>query len=469
MATNPHIYVSSVYGTNTGTSDESYASQQTGAMSSISGGASSVYDNIGSAIAGAAPTGGETYYIADDHDASHDNAGDIFLSNNCRIISVSASNIDQYSPGAKENLTDTSDVLNLNSAGTEVLIAGLDFEAGAANIEITQAGCTLRCIDCTFRPDGAGDICVYTTNDGARIEFVNVDVIGNASSSDCMRLGGSAFFTWYGGSVTTSNNLFIPTGTAAFTAEIYGVDLSPIVTIFDALALGDENPYVKLFNCKLNSNLNFGTPVYAGQRVELWNSDDTTGGKFYRFKINDYSGTVSNNDSTHVTTTESWYEGSDKSSIEVTTTANCNHVTPLVFEIPAQYVDLSQTASDVLTLDLVTDSTQLSLTDTDIAAFLVYPDGTTAVQANWVTSGKTDDLGTGNYGIDPLAPGTELLTSSLGAGDWTGEPASANFYKLELDTSGIAGQATVCSVRIEVYKSEILSGELFIHPLLTLS
>ncbi len=46
---------------------------------------------------------------------------------------------------------------------------------------------------------------------------------------------------------------------------------------------------------------------------------------------------------------------------------------------------------------------------------------------------------------------------------------TATVGAMQLDTSGDAGAATVCSVRIEVYKASIASGDLFIHPLITTS
>jgi hypothetical protein len=86
-----------------------------------------------------------------------------------------------------------------------------------------------------------------------------------------------------------------------------------------------------------------------------------------------------------------------------------------------------------------------------------------------ITSGQT--AGAGNIGVDPIGNGTALATSALGAGDWTGEPASPFFYEMELDTSVDAGQASGLTVRIEVYKASIdgTTNKLFIHPLLTLS
>ena len=198
----------------------------------------------------------------------------------------------------------------------------------------------------------------------------------------------------------------------------------------------------------------------------MYNCDDATGNDFHRFLRTTGSGAVYNNDSVYVTATKAWYGGLAYSSMEVTTTAFCNHGNPFVFDFPSRYADLSDASSDLVTIELVTAAAQ-TLTDTDIAAFLVYPDGTTAVIPVWVTSGKT--VGAGNYGVDPLAAGTTLAAGALGAGDWTGEPVSGNFYKMQLDTTGTAGQATALAIRIEVYKPSIAVGELFIHPLVTLS
>ena len=125
---------------------------------------------------------------------------------------------------------------------------------------------------------------------------------------------------------------------------------------------------------------------------------------------------------------------------------------PFVFNLPIEYVDLTNTTTDLIRVAL---TTSLTLTDTEIAAYLVYPDGTTSVQANWVTSGKT--VGAGNYGIDPLDAGTTLPTSSTA---WTG--ALANKYQLDCDTSGDPGAVAPVSVRIEIYRASITNTQLFI-------
>ena len=470
MANNPYIYVSSVVGENTGGSDTSQASQLTGAFSAMTAG--DVYDNIGSAVAGCTPGDGDTIFVASNHAASYDNGASYDLSvnvplNQLRIISVDSTDAEVYLPGATDELNDGVDDITLYGNG---LIAGVSIWCGDnSNIFGTVTGrWTFQ--DATMQVTGSGDIGFGISQDGAQCILNNVDINTGDAAAFPFQLDNAGLLQWNGGSLTGTaiSNMFggVFGGSGGGIAEFTGVDLSNCTgTIMAATINNDHYMRVTLNNCKLNSGVTLRSDLESpNQRFAMFNCDDGT--DFHRFYIADGSGSVNNNDATYVTATETWYEGSVKSSMEVITTAICNKINPFIFELPAQYVDLSQAASNVITLELTTD-TALTLTDTDIAAFLCYPDGTTALQPNWVTSGKT--VGTGNYGIDPLAAGTTLTTGSLGAGDWTGEPTSPNFYKMVLDTSGDAGQATAVSIRIEVYKASITAGKLFIHPLLTLS
>jgi hypothetical protein len=474
MAINNHVYVSSVHGTNTGGSDTSFATQQTGAMSSIASG--SVYINLGYAIAGCDPTDGQVIYVADDHDASYDNGGHVIFNETSTlagvgllVVSVDAANVDAYSPGATENLTDTADDYVFES---NLMIAGMDLETGDDILRSGWGGTYLRLQDCILRPSGNSDIAVGAYHDGMMIDLINVDILGNTSNSIAFKLSNGCYIRMRGGSINGGISKFTdfsPGTNGGVHMSLDGVDLSAYTGGLLQPVGGNstDNISYKFRNCKLNAAVTLNGDIeYMFQRLELHGCDDGTGNELHRFYITDVSGTAKNNDATYVTATDPWFEGSSKSSIEVTTLSTCSSLLPFTFKLPAQYVDLSQAASNVLTLDLVSN---LSLTDTDIAAFLIYPDGTVATQANLITSGQT--AGAGNIGVDPIGNGTALATSALGAGDWTGEPASPFFYEMELDTSVDAGQASGLTVRIEVYKASIdgTTNKLFIHPLLTLS
>ena len=467
MATNPHIYVSNVVGTNTGASDTSKAAQQTGNITSMT--ASDVYDNLGSAVAGANPSDGDTIYVVDNHAAAHNNGASITFNSSGSltgsglvIVSVDNANIENYKPGASEELNDTQDDFLLANNG---LIAGLTLKTADNVLYQSSADTEWLLQDTTLNMSiSTGDAGFQITSD-SMAHLINTTINASGAGNNPLTVGGSSVLHWDGGGLTgttTTGDL----ATLAQSGVIYfnGVDLSTHSgTLLTGPSSTANNVLFRLKHCKLNASVTLhGTLISRRHRFEMFNCDDGT--DYHRFYIADGTGSAKNNDATYVTAGDSWYEGSVNSSVEVTTTSLCSHVYPFSFTLLSQYVDLSSAASDKLTIEITTDQT---LTDTDIAAFLYYPDGTTAVQANWVTSGKT--VGTGNYGVDPLAAGTTLTTSALGAGDWTGEPTSPNFYVLELDTSGDAGQSGVVDIRIEVYKPSIAAGELFIHPLLTLS
>jgi len=454
--------------------DTGFSSEQADSFTNI--GAANYYDSIAAAVSDGSKSppasDGDFVLVSDQHSKAHDFGTDPFINNSgseagvgLHIISVDDTDTSVYLPGADETLNDGADDFRVMGS---VLLAGITIGTDDNALMPNKAGnFRLRMLDSILGVTGSTDIAIWDNVSKWEIALLNTDI--NCGNSGCVPIGQrSGTFKWNGGTVTGTGPtaLFHSTLCATTTnlyAEITGVDLSlvssalyPTTTVYQML--------VKLTNCKLHASVSFPTAftVY-GSRFEMYNCDDAAG-VFHRFYIADKSGYARNNDVTYVTATESWYEGSAKSSIEVVTSADCNKLQPFIFELPAQYVNLASTDTDTLTIDLVTDQT---LTDTDIAAFLVYPDGTTVTQANWVTSGKT--VGTGNYGVDPLAAGTELDASALGVDDWELEPTSPNFYEMVLDTSGAAGQATAVSVRIEVYIPSIAAGELFIHPLITVS
>lgn len=472
-----HFYVSSVHGTNTGTTDTSYASAQTGAMTTLTN--TNVYDRLGRVAAiTVPPTDGDIIYVADNHSVAYDNLTDPIFNSagtsrsiGLSIISVDASNINVYKPGATEELNDGNDDYRFSKSG---ILAGLDLKTGDEVFYQSDFDSSWTVQDTTLRVFTGGlDLAVRSGASGGRTDLINVDIVTGASNNNVLLVGNNSVLNWYGGTlsgVVTTGDFF--NSIIVGDVDIVGVDLSNHSgTLMKSTTNTSDRSYLRLYNCKLNSAVTLHGTLYSlVHRFEMYNCDDDTGDAYHRFYIADGAGSVSNNDVTYVTATESWYEGTDKSSLEVKTNASCSHIYPFIFEVPAQYVDLSQTSSDKLSLDILVDNTAVTLTDTDIAFFLIYPDDTTSVDAHWLTTGKT--VGTGNYGTDPLAAGTTLTnTGGLTDASWTKSISDVNAtqYRIDLDTSTNAGKATALSIRIEVYKPDIAAGELFIHPLLTLS
>lgn len=432
--------------------------QRTGAWS---GTASEYYDEIQDAnVATTVPNDGDFILCSHLHsklDAATPtgiNSGGAANGAGLQIISVDNANQENYLPGAEERFNSTT-ARQIYQNG---LIAGVSMEnldTTASTIIAVTAVRLWRFIDCTLQAGAGQPPISCSTSDGTAVILTNVDLGGeqlfNASGSRMIWRGGK----WLD-ATSVVFNAYNNGGGGFF---IQGVDLSLATSIFTgvASATSSDVAVIELVGCLLKSTVtlpadsDFTLPQH---RFVMRACDDSTGGDLFRFHYQTGCGKAVNNESVFVTGEKPWGETSDKSSVEVTTTSVCSHVEPFVFDFPLaqQYIDLADSASNVLRLPI---TTTLTLTDTEIAAYLVYPDGTTSVQPNWVTSGKT--VGAGNYGVDPLAAGTTLTTSST---TWTA--AKTNKYHLELDTSGDAGQLQAVGVRIEVYRASIAANTLML-------
>jgi len=423
------------------------------------------------------PTWGDTILYANDHDEVFEltgNAGLGPLSNSLtnwfRHISVDPTDVEEYLPGA--SITNSDNLFYYSVYGL-LLFAGMTIKNNGGNDVLfgSDEG-FFRFIDCLLHCDHVNAAQSVLRNFGGSTyqltaELVNTEVKHNdPDGADLIRAQYGAIIKMFGGKLTHGNGTHTGVSLVASNGAIYeltGVDMTNCRTPFDLS--GDNTRYI-LHGCTLNSNLIISTPQNRQNRLEMFECDDTTGNDQHRFHVQDGAGKAVNNDSIYVTNTDAFYDGSSKSSIEVTTTALCDSAQPFVFEIPAQIVDLSQAASDTVSIELVTDN--ITLTDADICATLMYPDGTSKTVQNFASS--LSSVPTGATGVNnPYTTGTTLTAGSLGASDWTGEPATPNFYKLSMDTSGDTGSLAAVAVRIEVNKPSITSGDLFIHPLLVVN
>lgn len=442
--------------------------QRTGAWS---GTASEYYDNVADADdATTKPTDGDFVLCSDLHafsGASTDfsvNSTGASAGAGLYVISVDDANQENYKPGASETMTGAQLRLSNNS-----LFAGVSFTLTSAAVDFMfYSSTTTRKIevrDCLIKTIPVEGIAVYMGfADGPYFRMVNVDIDGDDSIFNAF---GGARIEWLGGTLVATNNVSL-TAPAAHTfgagggATVYfeGVDLSVHSgTVLGAAfsATTTDATTVEFVNCRLHASLTLPADsdlVLPQHRFIMRACDDSTGGDLFRFHYQTGCGKAVNNESVFVTGEKPWGETADNSSVEVTTTSICSHGLPFVFDFPLaqQYIDLADAASNVLRLPI---TTTLTLTDTEIAAFLMYPDGTTSVQPNWITSGKT--VGTGNYGVDPMDAGATLPTSTT---TWTA--AKTNKYHLELDTSGDAGQVQAVGVRIEVYRASIVANTLML-------
>jgi hypothetical protein len=466
-----YFYVKSGLGTKT--ADETRTAPETGAFGSTGLEAADVYANFDVLQnLTTPPVDGDFVYCSDVHAASYSSSAIVAVNVSgvpgaagLTIVSVDDGDVSLYSPGASEDNNAALYPFQFRANG---ISAGVDYTSNSLAADVITNGWTFQ--DCTLKEDDASDDALRVDNDASSAWLVNVILECGHVDGHPLKLSNGAQINWRGGSIVGSPTaLFADTGcfvNGGGSAFIDGVDLSNVngTMITFGSAAETDSSLVRLTNCLFpNSYTLHNTILRRNNRVEAFNCDEASGVK-HAFYVADGAGSAQNNDTVYVTATKAWYDDTDKSSIEVITSSLCGHVDPFIFELPMQYVDLSDVTKDTLTLDLTTN---LTLTDTDIAAFLVYPDGTNDLQANWVTSGKTPS---GYLGTDPMPGGSTLPNSVLTAGDWTGETTS-NFYELVLDTSVDAGQATAVGVRIEVYKPSIdgTTNKLFIHPLITVS
>jgi hypothetical protein len=427
--------------------------QRTGAWSTT---ASEYYDTLGDADAATtAPEDGDFVLMSDLHTISYVggfnlNSGGIASGDPLAIISVDDANQENYKPGAEETYTSSS-IIPLH----KMFMAGISLtcDTSLGLFQSTTTINSLRAIDCTFINNEAIAPKIMVTNaSGTLYQFLNVDIQGY------FEIDGYNKLEWFGGTLLSNLRSVLfdgPYDERGASIFFEGVDLSSYTGSLMAAAhvTNTDRLDIKLINCKLNSSL--GLPAladlqYINHTSRMYGCDDTTGDELFNYRVQSGAGLVTNNNSKFTDSSLKWYAGSTQSSYEVITSTLCNPLHALVFELPIEYVDLS--TSDILRVHL---TTTLTLTDTDIAAYLVYPDSTTNVHPNWVTSGAT--IGTGNYGVDPLGAGTTLPVSTV---SWTG--ALSNKYYLELDTTGDPGLAAPISIRIEVYRASIAATTLFI-------
>lgn len=428
------------------------------------GGVSEYFPSMGAAEASVygAPSDGDVVIYANDHNRTSAlpglqfNQGGAVDGVGLKVYSVNAaSDVTQYLPGASETGTNSSNDINLNYNGH---IAGVSFEMGDDTFQSPVTVRKWRWQDCTIGVQGSTDGAFKYNQDGSYFILNNVDMnMGNAGCYIFESLGNSGVLEWNGGAITgvaptrLVRNYVAAGGNGGFKIVFNGVDFSLYqgeLGFFGNAATADTCLW-RYTGCKQHASATLGTVNSPQQRIEVFGG---WGGVQHGFAIKDYSGQANNDDGVYVTADQAWHEGSTVSSIKVVTTANCSHVHPFVFELHEQYIDLGAAGSDVLSVECV--SATSGLQSNDIAAFVAYPDAASTITPNWATSGLT--RGAGNYGIDPKSTtGNALDAGALGAGDWTGEPGTPSFYKLEVDTTGDPGEAAAVSIRVEVYKPSL--------------
>lgn len=432
--------------------------QQTGSFTTL--GAASVYAKIEDAITDGAGAG-DFIMCSDAHDYDSSSTAITYSLSSATasavyIISVADANCDQYSAGATERITGgVSDMtFNGNSVAwgmtfrtNDWLIFGTSNTANIFYYSILQSPNDVT--SCTA--DGKCIVCIDTT-----MEW------GDTAGSRIQLSGGSTLIM-HGGKI------YNPTpGTPPYITQqgfqsggghiyLYGVDLSGIDTtlIADAGA-GSADNGIEIFidRCQLNASVAFSNENFylPNQRMLITRSSSSSAAAEYQYHFKAPHGTVDDDTSFYRDGSTAFPDSSQKISLKCQTLSTASREMPFVFDYPLIYAPLSSTATDVLTLYILCSAT---LTDADVSAELLYPDGTNKNVSNRVES-VTD-------AFDPLRTGSTLSTNTE---SWTGR-TTENRYQVQLDTSGDAGADTVPSVlRVSVTKA---STTIYFCPTLGLS
>ncbi len=427
----------------TGTGDQGrYATQQTGTFAAL--GATGAYGSISAAYAATTPpVSGDFIFVSDLHNFNNTVTSNWLYTSAVNtqlfIASVSDTAIDQYSAGAVESWNDGQD---LDVDGTTI-ISGIDLSIG--DDLVPQAGTRLTLSDCDVTLSGAGDQ-ININVAGAYVRMINctlTTVATNGNTGINLNNGG---FEMIGGSLVNGGAAltnFIRAGSNGnLSARLVGVDMTTvtgtIVANFGATD-GDDFGMFRFEGCAKAdatdwTNEAFG---YPGQRLFATNCAGTSAAGVYQFYDQQEGATVESQDSTGIIRDESqpFEEAGEKISFQVITNTNISVANPFIFDMPSTDVDLSNAASDVITVYVFST---VALTDNDIWVEMHYPDGTNENIYNRISTQNADIIGAG----------TALTTD--GSSTWldNGIPALGNAYQIDIDTSGNPGANCVPIFRV---------------------
>ena len=348
-----------------------------------------------------------------------------------KVISVDVNDTSVYKKGAQITTNSNFDIRDGNHHWF-----GIKWVLTSTGVfRVTTSGSTLTLHDCTVEFQNAATRFQLAAN-GNELYLYDCDIGGDGVTTitEIFQVAAAHHIEWHGGSVTgtVTNLLAAPNG--AGSCVVNDVDLSNItgtlIQAFGSQFTNDDLFDFIIKNCILSSGVAMADENFLklGQRLEVWNSDDTTGDENHRFFIRTAGGDVESETSVVRTATQA-LPGGEKLSMKVTTSSVCSQWLPLRFNIPVRYASTGAAAEDTITVFLTSAST---LTDSDVVCRLIYPDGTIKIQANIVTNAST--ISGKPYTTHPFTTGSGLTTtSSL----WT-NPAT-NQYKIDLSTTGDAG------------------------------
>lgn len=442
-----YFYVKNSLGTRT---TGGGTTKQTGTFTAL--GAANVYATIQLAITDGASSG-DFICVSDAHSYSsaaidHDGptSGDYL-----NIVSVADANCDTYAAAssAQETYTGTGFLYHTGR------IADYGMYYKTSYLIRLDAYTMIKAQGCTWEAVASGDFWIYCGGDGVMLYASDSTFIGVSGS--LMRAWSGVDIRIYGGSFSGITDLFnSSTGqVGGATAKLVGVDLSSISGYLlqdgGSAPATDGAMNIHYIGCKLNATTSFANETFENyhQRLRVENSSSTSAGAEYQFHVTAYGGSA-DDDTAIYRDGMTAFPSTQKISLKCVTDANAQPAAPFWLDFPIRYAALSDTASDTLSIYILSSAT---LYDSDVWAEMVYPDGTTKQLYNYISTRHTNVLDTN---------GTELGTNTEA---WTGRTAE-NRYQIDIDTSGDAGADSVPTIRLFIAKA---SATIYFCPTLGLS
>ena len=426
--------------------------QQTGSFTTL--GAASVYATIAAAITDGA-TAGDFILCSDLHDFDSGGTTVAWVGPTTGfmcVCSVDDANCDAFSAGATERTT--------SGSAADIDISGLVSAYGMTltfvdDLRLLSSGSEFKAYLCSIGPINSTDGLRFA-QDGQAYELVDctLDLAASTSRLATMEYGG--IIVMRGGGFTRSGganaNSLTSTGfgNGGGTLNLFGADLTIFnQVLFDAVGgnlSADDVINVRMDLCDLNASATFFDEDFANtyNDVFITRCTDSSSAAEYQYFKRTRGGDITDDDTFYRDGSTAYDDSAQKVSVKITANTDNSRFAPLAFDFPTIDAALSSASTDTLRIYILSADT---LTDADIWAEALYPDGTTKNIGNIATS--QSNVLTGSFAPDPLATGTALTTNTEA---WTGR-TTENRYQIDIDTSGDVGADCVPTIRLYFAKA----------------
>jgi len=421
----------------TKTVDGGDGTARTGAFSSMTN--TDVYATVTLALADSTLTHGDVICVASDH--AYD-AATVPLTwtlpetegSGVIIMSVDTANCDSYLAGAEEKAGASNDSFSFAGLGAIYGMSLYQSQQGFAGAkDITFFDCTIS--------DGSTNDNIYLTTDGNNTRFENCTLSPAAGSGTFVAVGSGAVSEFVNCTLTTARTGIVEgiANSGGGKIDFVGCDFSLAsgnLLVDSSTDIATQDGVIASFrDCKLHASVTYTPDTWTHDRYQLTvlNSAATSAAREYQFYKNIGGRTAQNNSTIYRTATYSFSDAT-KVCYEVNTTASTSRHRPFILTLRPRYTDLTNAASDTLTVELQSNDT---LTNADVYVVVRYPDSTNKhVQDNTTTRPA-----------DPVFTAGTTLTTSAEAWSVT----RTNQYKISVTVSG--GAACVPYVDIYVCKN----------------